>query len=203
MNLKEKLFNNWLKLILAACVGIFFSCIGFVKYENPTIEKTPKPEFKEKKTILVKYYGDYLENGKHSTKYRHLVWLRNDLVEELNETNLFQKVVTDEREAHDFVMYYESDINDKSSSVLFVLAALTFMIIPFNVNLDYDIKISLYDTKNMRLASNQEKINSNGYAGWLLVPVSPMYFIQDPENKALKNILNNALNDWKTKGIIK
>ncbi|MCW7507895.1 hypothetical protein [Leptospira levettii] len=203
MNWKEKLSYKLVILISAISFGTFHNCIAFVKYENPLIEKTPKPEFKDKKIILVKYYGDQLKNGKYSTDYRQLNWLQKDLVEKLNESNLFKKVITDEKEAYDYVMYYESDINDQSSSVLFVLSALTFMIIPFNVNLDYDIKISLYDSKNVRLTSKQEKINANGYAGWLLIPISPLYFIQDPENKALENILNNALNDWKLKGFIK
>lgn len=203
MNLNENPPSKWILLISVFGLGIFLSCISFVKYENPAIEKTPKPEFKQKKTILVKYYGDSLLNGKHSTSYRHLIYLRDDLVESLKETNLFQNVIIDEKEPHDFVMYYESDTNDKSSEGLFFLAAITFMVIPFNVDIDYDIKISLYDAKNVRLTSNQEKINANGYAGWLLLPISPLYFIQDLENKALRNILNNALNDWKRKGIIK
>lgn len=203
MNLKEKPSSQWIKLISVFSLGILLNCISFVKYENPSLANTPNPEFKEKKTILLKYYGDYLRYGKHSTTYQHLPLLKENMVDTLKDTNLFQNVVVNENEPHDYVMYYESDFNDKSSVGLGILSGLTFMLFPVSVDFDHNIKISLYDTKNKLLASNQEKIYVEGYLGWLLIPASPFFFSPVVEKKATRNVIFSALNQWKSKGIIK
>ncbi|PJZ46765.1 hypothetical protein [Leptospira brenneri] len=203
MNLKEKPPNKWVIFVSAFCLGILLNCISFVKYENPSLANTPNPEFTEKKTILLKYYGDYLLNGKYSKTYQHLPILKENMVDTLKDTNLFQNIVTDENQAHDYVMYYESDVNEKSSMVLAFLSGLTVLLFPLSIDLDRNIKISIYDTKNKLLATNQEKVNTKHYAGWILIPVSPFFFTPVVEKNTVRNILFNAMNQWKSKGIIK
>lgn len=61
MNLKEKPSSQWILLISVFSLGILLNCISFVKYEDPSLKNTPTPELQEKKTILVKYFGDYYD----------------------------------------------------------------------------------------------------------------------------------------------
>ncbi|ABZ93115.1 Hypothetical protein LBF_0579 [Leptospira biflexa serovar Patoc strain 'Patoc 1 (Ames)'] len=203
MNLKEKPSSKWIIIISVSCLGILLNCISFVKYENPNLKNTPTPELQEKKTVLLKYYGDYLRYGKHSTYFQDLIVLKESMIETIKDTNLFLNVITNENEAHDYVMYIESDLDDKSSLGWAFFSGLTFMVFPLIVDVDVDVKISLYDLKNKQLSANQEKIHLDLYGGWLLIPATPFFFSPSVERKAYKNIIFSSINQWKTKGIIK
>lgn len=141
--------------------------------------------------------------GKHSTHFQDLNALKESMVSTLNDTNLFQNVTLNENEPHDLVLYIEADLNDQSSLVYAFFSGLTFMVLPLVVDVDANVKISLYDSKNKPLASNEEKIHIDSFIGWLIIPVSPFFFSSVVERKAIKNIIFSSMDQWKTKGIIK
>ncbi|MCW7494002.1 hypothetical protein ND861_15250 [Leptospira sp. 2 VSF19] len=203
MNWKEKQSLNLFVLISVFCLGILLHCASFVHYENPTLKNQPKPEILEKKTILIKYYGDFYEKGQFSKHPQAIPEINENIADILKESNMFKKVVTNENEPHDLIMYVETNIDEKASKIFAVISGLTVLAIPLKMDQDYHMKISLLDSKKKLLAFNEERFNIDIFVGWIIIPISPFFFTPVVHSNANRNVIYSSLNQWKSKGIIK
>ncbi|MBL0953729.1 MAG: hypothetical protein IBJ01_03080 [Leptospira sp.] len=203
MNWKVLTPPNVFTIVSSFCLGIFLNCAAFVHYENPNLKNTKTPELEEKKSVLIKYFGDYYENGKFSKHPQHIPILNERMVDIVKESNLFKNVVTKENEPYDYIIYVETNINEKGSKVWPALAGATFLVFPLIMDQDFSVKVSLLDSKRKLLAVNEERMNMDVFVGWVIIPISPFFFTPVVQNNAYRNVIYSSLSQWKSKGIIK
>ncbi|EOQ89825.1 hypothetical protein LEP1GSC202_1711 [Leptospira yanagawae serovar Saopaulo str. Sao Paulo = ATCC 700523] len=203
MKLEDINSRNWITLISILCLGILVNCVSFVKYENPNLKNTAIPEILEKKTILIKYFGDYYENGKIAKFPQAIPTLNEKMEGILKDSNLFKNVTTNDKESVDLIMIVETNMDDKSSKILAGVSGATFLVFPLFINLELNMKVSLLDSNYKLLAINEERYANNSILGWIVLPISPFFFTPIVETRAYRNVIYSSLNNWKAKGIIK